>query len=866
MNKRPLCAGIVCFLFGIFSCLFHPFWMGVSIICIVMFSGNEFITYGKKYQKQAMVYLMVLFLYTFAGIARTSWVLESRESILQTCEEGKTVSFEGKLKKKEIKNESVIYYIERNHFLCITEQSMDQFSIGSRVKIKGIVSEFPSAANEGNFDQNRYYKSQGILFRLKDPVIEEEKKPLFPVGEWLFWLLKQMRLILEGTLPGEEGGIMAAICLGSKGGLDPEVKQLFQTSGLAHILAVSGLHVSVVGMGIHRFLRKNGSTVIFSSLVSAVLILLYGSMCGNTVSTIRAVGMFLLMILATVLGEAYDPLSALSFMAFFLLWKNPLYIINSGFLLSFSAVLGIFLVADPLHTLYMEYCRIKWEKTHRKDEGRSFKPSVIEAFLGQLLFSYGMQLFSMPILLSLFYSISPYVIVLNLIVLPFVGLLLFAGLSGALLGVLLPGIPILKNLLLYPCHMILYFYEFLMDHSLRFPFAKLCPGVPGIPKLIMYEGILFLMLYFLFRFGKRKLKESSLLEETRGRSAVVITKHERKLLYAGVMTILCLPILLLLHGKHPFSVTMLDVGQGDGLVITDGANRTYMIDGGSSSVTSVGTYRIEPYLKYHGISKIDVWFISHTDQDHISGLVELLEEGFPVETVVFAEAVEKNEHFEMLQELIRKSDCNIRFAKEGERYGNAECYFQVLYPGEEAVFSGANENSLSLLLRRGSFTGVFAGDIGTEQEEYILERLDGLEGNTLSKLDGSEGSTQLNSETLAEHTIASRGETVENTGTNQIVVDEHMNPGMKAGQHGVTLLKATHHGSNKSNCEKWLRTLSPELCIISAGKNNSYGHPGKETLSRLDELGIKHLCTIDTGQITILSKKDGGYEVEKFHP
>lgn len=813
MTKRPLAVVSVWFLLGIL-CVLHGNVPLYVLLTIGLFGFAVYL--GREKQAVLIIVCVTCFL---TGIVRAGAVVSRKERVSAAVTDKETLTLYGTITKKEIKNETTVYYVKTDEcrVLVYPSDTVADLKIGSRVKLRGDVRLFRAPRNDGNFDEQTYYGSQGLDFKLYNGTWIGVSEPQFDVREMMFQLLTRMRTVIEDALPGEEGGILTAICLGTKAGLDTEVKNLFQETGLAHILAVSGLHVSVVGMGVYQFLRKRRLGFLLCGIITGILMLLYGTMCGNSVSTVRAVSMFLIFVLAQILGEAYDPPTALSAVGMGLLFYNPLYLSYAGFLLSFGTVLGIFVVANPLTKLYGDYRRLVWERTHRKDVGVSYHPTILERFMQQLLFSIGIQLFSLPILLSSFYTVSPYVILLNLIVLPFVGVLLGAGLIGGLLGVLIPMLPVLSRLVLYPCHLILYYYEFLMDHVLKLPFAKLYVGCPAAWKIFLYYMVLLVAVYLLCSNGEKYLLSYERSEEKYGRAEFRLPKRERMLARRLIVVLCVLPFFLCLHSRAGFSVNMLDVGQGDGLHIADGAGRHYMIDGGSTSMENVGAYRILPYLKYHGISRIDGWFVTHFDLDHLSGLCELLSDGYDVRTVYLAASAlrddaSQNENYERLVALAKESGAEIRYLKRGDRVGDEKCYFTVLYPEREPAFSGTNENSLTLLLRYGggnnSLTGVFTGDIGEEQERYIL---------------------------------AAGG-----------VADAN-----------ITFLKAAHHGSNYSNSEEWLAALHPQFSLISAGENNRYGHPGTDAVQRMENVGTDIFCTITCGQITVTERR-GRVIVSKF--
>ena len=159
-----------------------------------------------------------------------------------------------------------------------------------------------------------------------------EKLAVFRAG-WKELLVREM---------GErEGGILAAILLGEKSDMDPEMKELYQVNGIGHILAISGLHLSFAGLGAYRLFRRLTGSYKAGGLAGGMLLFLYVSMIGMTVSVLRAWVMFLFRVGADVTGRKYDMPTALSVAAVIAVGSNPLYLYDGGFLLSFGALLAI---------------------------------------------------------------------------------------------------------------------------------------------------------------------------------------------------------------------------------------------------------------------------------------------------------------------------------------------------------------------------------------------------------------------------------------------------------------------------------------------------------------------------------------------
>ena len=216
------------------------------------------------------------------------------------------------------------------------------------------ISLFDVAPNEGAFDARQFYQSQKIDFGIwVEHVIAVHGKP-----DRYRIILENIRQRLKKNIEScmEDGAVLSAMILGEKSGLDVEVKSLYQKAGISHILAISGLHVSFLGMGLYRLLRhKLRQTYLVSVTITAAMMLSYAIMTGNGVSTIRAVGMLCIYLLADLLGQNYDMLSALGAMIIVLLWKNPFLTGYSGFMFSVVAVLGVG-AGQEVILKYVKFC------------------------------------------------------------------------------------------------------------------------------------------------------------------------------------------------------------------------------------------------------------------------------------------------------------------------------------------------------------------------------------------------------------------------------------------------------------------------------------------------------------------------------
>jgi competence protein ComEC len=287
-------------------------------------------------------------------------------------------------------------------------------------------------------------------------------------------------------------------------------------------------------------------------------------------------------------------------------------------------------------------------------------------------------------------------------------------------------------------------------------------------------------------------------------SRIYLKKYLRKYsVYALVPTAV---VILSLRFRPELRIAYLHVGQGDGIVVQTG-EYTYLIDGGSTSRTGIGKYVLEPYLKHEGHGIIDAAIITHEDADHISGVLELFENmpkgGIQIKRLVLPDCAAgcREDHYAELERAAKDNNVPVSYISRGQEIitGTSDLTFSCIGPEKGLVSEGANAHSTILHLRYGSFQTLLTGDVEAEG----LESLDKY---------------------LKEH---------------------------QSSYADLTVLKVPHHGSKYTTDKKLLDILKPRLGIISAGRNNRYGHPHREVLDRLTDAGAKYLVTFETGAVTV---------------
>lgn len=626
----------------------------------------------------------------------------------------------------------------------------EQIRIGMFLRVCGKLEEIPGPRNPGEFDSKQYYACRKIYYQMKEGEVCDKSIGYSYFEQFLQEIRQKAETILDEAA-GAYAGIFQAMILGERGNLDAETKMQYQMAGIMHILAISGLHISFVGMGFFRLLKKAGAGNGVAGAVSAFLIYAYGIVTGGSVSAMRAVGMFLVLVGAGIAGRSYDLLSAMALSAIVLLLDAPAYLYNVSFLLSFGAVIGI-------GALTPEICSLL---NLKKRTAKSLAGSVI------------VWLITLPIALHAYGEVSLAGVILNLLVLPTSGIVLASGIFALPVGIFV--IEIAKRVV-FPGKCVLFLYEKLCEVVGWIPHSTWIAGSPQLWQCAVY----YVMLGVAFagvKWGKKA---------------------------ASVALVIFAVVFLGYHSRNGLAITCLDIGQGDCCVLKMPGGENFLIDGGSSNKKNTAVYQILPYLKNQGIAILDGIFVSHTDQDHISGIEELLElcaqklTTVRVKNLILPDWDTTGGEYEKLKMLAEQTGIRVQTVREGNLLKTKEAQIEILAPENGADGSDTNEDGMVMKVHFGKFRGLFTGDIGAETEKKLLDSME-----------------------------------------------------------DVDFLKVAHHGSKYSTCQGFLDVVSPEIAVISCSAKNTYGHPSADTIKKLEDCGAQVEYTMKNGAITVRTDGEG---------
>lgn len=717
--------------------------------------------------------VFAFFLSLTAGFCRAQAVREAAETC-QTLElDGKRASCTGTVERLERRNErwEVVLWLrtmeadgwnERLSVLpkrllvyvkdqdvknfcreaCVSGQKKMRLRVGLRITVKGCLQAFDQARNPGEFDFQDYYRAKKLFFRMSAEQCQWENSSYDWIGDAMFQTADYAGKVLDNIADPKSAGVFRAALLGDRTGLDGELLRLYRRNGVAHLLAISGLHLSLISLAVYGGLRRTGLGLGAAGLMGGTALAAYAGMTGIAHSIQRALVMALCGYLAAYLGRTYDLLSALSLAGILIFWDNPYALTQAGAQLSFVAVLGI-----------------------------GAAPRLRDDNFGQTLAAgMGIQLMTVPLVLYHFFEIPLYGMLLNLLVVPFMGIVLASGAAGILLGSW--NITAGRFAIGSGCG-ILALYQWLCRLFSMLPGANLAVGRPHPWQVGIYYGMLGAYLFVRgFGFLQRKIRWSIVL----------------------------LPLILLPLPLRGMQVTFLDVGQGDGICIRT-ASGVVLVDGGSSDEKNPGEDILKPFLKSQGITKVDYAVVSHGDQDHINGLMELLQSDrdILIDHLVLPAAGYGDDIYSQLERMANEHGAEVFWMGSGDCLTMGKLEIECLYPYKPPSMalhaSDRNEHSLVLQVSFGNFRMLLTGDMSADGEQAVM-------GNLRLK-------------------------------------------------KPVHVLKVAHHGSEFSTSSSWLDALRPGWAVISCGRNNRYGHPHERVMDALLERGIVVWKTPECGAVRL---------------
>ena len=467
--------------------------------------------------------------------------------------------------------------------------------------------------------------------------------------------------------------IMEGIFLGQSSYLKDEDIDTYRDMGLAHLLAVSGLHIGIISGFITLILSSLGIKKRPNVVITLSIIWLYGYLIGYPPSILRSSIMFSLLYLSQLIHEPYSSINSISFAIFVLLLINPYYLFNIGFQLSFVATLSIVILAPRIKHRFYPY------------------DNSLTSSLSSIL---GVQLGLLPFQAYYFNQIGIISIIANLLIIPIMSFALILG----FLMIVSSFIPNINMIIGHILESILNFESVILDILQELSIDNIKIFSPEIITILIFYLILFIM------FGFIKLND--------------IDKWTLKGISCSLIFALIFN-LYLIFDYDKVEVHFIDVGQGDAILIRS-KRADYLMDTGGSLF---GDYNIAegitlPYLEKLGIKRLNGLFITHFDEDHSQGLSLLVDE-LEVKNI-FASYIPKDSE---ILSAVESNDIKVILLMNNHKLKlSKDVFLDIIWPNSDTYMTGNNASLVSILRTNGANI-LLTGDIEKEVEYLIKDTI-----------------------------------------------------------------------------------------------------------------------------------------------
>lgn len=606
-------------------------------------------------------------------------------------------------------------------------------------KINCDVSEIQSNKNFLLFNYKNYLKTKKIhtiLFAKEAPYIAEEN---YSHANLLKIKFKSfIENLFYSNMSEENANIILSIILGDKNYLDKDLYSNIQKIGLAHVFAVSGLHIGILYSVFLKFLCICGLNKKTSWIITWIILWTYGYFIGFPISVLRSLLMFTFLFGAELLYRKYNTINSIVISALILLIYNPFYLFDAGFQLSFMAAFTLI--------IYNKY----------------LKPNIKikNKLLSSILLYLVIQVFTYPILSYYFNYLSIVGILYNLLMLPVFSFVTIFSFLCVFVGSISRYTIVVPLMIADKLLSIISFY--ITNGS-----DKLLSGITVSSLSVLNSGFYYTFVFIIIFF-------------INNRNIVYKKSFAYIFMFFYITNFIFLPACF-----NGLELKVVDVGQGVFCVMKEN-NKVFVFDAGSIS-EDIGKYVCSPYMIKHGFSSIDSIFVSHWHSDHYSGINDILKDCY-VENIYASHESQKR--------LLNKK-CII--LKSGQKISYNKLKLDVIWP--DKGYESSNENNYSgvILINYNNKKILITGDIESEVENMIVDRL--------PKID---------------------------------------------------ILIVPHHGSDTSSSNKFVDRVNPDIAIMCYGKNN-YGIPSKQVINRYLQHNTDLLSTFNDGEINIMVIDDKIY-------
>lgn len=648
-----------------------------------------------------------------------------------------------------------------------------EIKFGKKIEMRGMLEPFPFQRNPGEFDYGKYLALndiQGVVtVKGLDNVQVGRNADENSFQIWTYSVQQALYHVIDRLHSPRHASFLKGIIFGYRADIPSDVKQSFMDTGTIHILAVSGSNVAFVAaiffsiLGFFRLPRRAVGGFAILGLIAYMFI------TGSCASVVRATIMAIVLLCGTLFEKKADIYNSISVAALILLFWNTNTLFDIGFQLSFAAVISIVYFYPRLESLI------------KKIPERFEEIKAVDAALKLFAVSLAAQLGTVPFTAYYFGRVSIISLLANIPVVPISGLNTFIGAAEIMFYPISPWIAKL--------------YAAVNDFLVWFllGFVKQAASVPFAYVEAWHFTAVFIIGYYILVISIFNLN----LPRVRAWMLIIILVLSNYVLYSNIWSI-----------AHPkCTVTVIDIGQGDAILIEFPNSKRMLIDSGPlSQQFDAGERTVVPFLKRKGISSLEYLLITHSHSDHIGGAGSVLEL-LRVDTLMMASLATSSNQVKEVLEIAEARHTGKKIVRVGNQIqidSNARVY--VLHPdSNHTAEKNPNNSSVVLKIVYGNSSIMLVGDAEVVTEQRIIPRY----GAFLSS----------------------------------------------------NILKAGHHGSITSSSEEFLKVVRPRIALISVGNHNKFRHPSPFTIWRLKINSIEIKRTDKLG--AIIMESDGTQWIQK---
>jgi competence protein ComEC len=636
---------------------------------------------------------------------------------------------------------------------------------GKRIEMHGFLEPFPFQRNPGEFDYGKYLALNDIQGVITVKGLDNVRVAGEAEGNsfqmWTYAVQQTLYRIMDRLHSPRHAGFLKGIIFGYRADIPSDVKQSFMDTGTIHILAVSGSNVAFVAfiffsiLGFFRLPRKTAGGAAMLGLIVYMLI------TGSSASVVRATIMAIVLLCGTLFERKADIYNSISAAALILLFWNTNTLFDIGFQLSFAAVASIIYFYPRLESLIK-----KIPKRFEEIKG-------VDAVLKIFAVSLAAQLGTVPFTAYYFGRISIISLVANIPVVPISGLNTFIGAAEIMVY---PISPWIAKLYAAANDFLVWFLLGFVQQAANLPFAYV--------EAWQFTSVCIFG-YYIFVIGIFNLN----LPRVRAWLLIIVLALGNYVLYSNIW--------LLAHPRC--TVSVIDVGQGDAILIEFPNGKRMLIDTGPlSQKFDAGERTVVPFLKRIGISRLDYVLITHSHSDHIGGTGSILKL-LRVDTIMMASLGIHSREVKDVVDIAEARHTGIKVVRAGNQIridSSARVY--VFHPdSNHTAERNLNNSSVVVKIVYGNASIMLVGDAEVEAEQRMMLRY----GAFLSS----------------------------------------------------DILKAGHHGSITSTSEEFLSFVRPRIALLSVGNHNKFRHPSPFTLWRLKFHSVEIKRTDKLGAIVLES-------------